>query len=564
MRASQLFLRPIALLVLTLVALAPAARAADGPGPSDAEIARDVDAILSAKFTPGQPGVAAIVVKNGKVVYRKAYGLANLELQTPMRPEMVFEIGSVTKQFTSAAIMLLVEQGKIGLGDDIRKYLPEFPDKGSTITVENLLTHTSGLKDYTEDQGWAKLMRQDLTATEIIAITKDQPLNFPPGTKWLYCNTGYVILGAIIEKVTGASYGDFVQKNIFEPLGMKNTRYATNFGLVANRAYGYSKDGDAIVNAQFLSMSQPHAAGALESTVDDLAIWDAAVASGKLLSKASWDRIFTSYKLPNGDDTHYGYGWLIGQFEGHRVIRHNGGIFGYVSEVFRLPDDHVYVAMLTNTDASGIDTGYVVTKIAAAAAGLPYREPTAVTVDPKVLDQYAGVYKIDETNERVVRRDGDHLTTQRTGGELKAAYPSGKDTFFYKESFTRASFTRDASGKVVAMVMDDSGLKQTAARTNKPLPADRAAVIVDPQVLKTYVGVYELAPGFSLTVTSDGPRLFAQATGQPQFELFASAETEFFLKVVDAQITFVKGPDGTLDHLVLHQAGRDMPAKKVK
>jgi len=439
---------------------------------NDARIANEIDTILTERFSDSQPGAAAIVVKDGRVIYRKGHGLANLELRVPMRPEMVFQVGSITKQFTSAAILMLVEQGKVNLDDDLRTYLPEYPDKGARISIEHLLTHTSGIKSYTDDPKWFAMWRQDMTPAEIIAITQDQPLDFPPGTKFLYNNTGYVILGAVIEKVTGQAYGEFIRNSIFEPLGMTSTRYGTNFDLVLNRAYGYSKDGDKIVNAPFLSMTQPFAAGSIESTVDDLATWEAAVSSRKLLTEASWDRIFTSYKLANGDDTGYGYGWKIGQFEGHRVIRHDGGIPGYLSEVLRMPDDRVYVALLTNSDASGLATGFIATRLASVAAGIPYREPTKVSLDSNVLDQYVGVYRIDETSERVVRRNGDHLTTQRTDGVPLAAYPSGNDDFFYKDSYTRLHFTRDARGKVTGMVMVQGGGSQVAPRTDKPVPPE--------------------------------------------------------------------------------------------
>lgn len=455
-----------------LATLAPTSLCSANERPGDAQVAEEVDAILAEEFKDGLPGAAAIVVTDGRVIFRKGYGLANVELGVPMRPEMVFQVGSVTKQFTSAAILMLVEQGKISLNDDFRHYLPEYPDKGAPITVEHLLTHTSGIKSYTDEPKWLEMWRQDLTPAEIIAITRDQPLDFPPGTKFLYSNSGYVILGAIIEKVTGQTYGEFIRKNIFEPLGMTSSRYATNFGLVPNRAYGYSTDGQAIVNATFLSMTQPFSAGSIESTVDDLAKWDAAVSSGKLLTRASWDRMFTPYILAGGEATNYGYGWDVERFEGRRVYRHSGGIPGYMAEVLRMPDDRIYVALLTNSDASGVSTGFITTRLASAAVGISYREPTLLTLDPQVLDQYVGVYRIDESSERIVRRDGNHITTQRTDGDPLAAYPYGHDEFFYKESYTRLRFTRDASGKVTGMVTTQGGISQTAPRTDKPVPSD--------------------------------------------------------------------------------------------
>jgi D-alanyl-D-alanine carboxypeptidase len=547
---------------LLLCAAAPAAaRAQSAPAPTD--VTAELDAMLAKTFPPDRPGASAIVVKDGKVLYRKAFGLANLELKVPMQPDNVFEIGSVTKQFTSTAVLMLVEQGKLGLGDDVRKYLADFPDKGATITVEHLLTHTSGIPSYTGSAKWMPLWRKEMTPAEIIALTKDDPLEFAPGSRFAYNNTGYVMLGAIIEKVSGVSYAEFVAKHIFEPLGMRHSYYGSAAAVIPNRASGYSPRGGTYRNAEYLSMSQPYAAGSLMSTVDDLAIWDAAVSSGKLLTKASWDRAFAGYKLTSGESTGYGYGWQTDSYEGHAIIRHNGGIFGYVSEVARLPKDGVFVALLTNSDGPAVDTGFIATVLAAAAIGKPYREPVAVAVDAKTLDAYTGVYRIDEKTERAVTRSGDKLVLQRTGRPKVEVLAASPTEFFLPNSFVRFTFETDASGRATRMVMKTSaGAPEVATRTDKPVAAEPVAIAVDPAVLATYAGEYELAPGFVLTVTAEGGQLFAQATGQPRFELFAKSETEFFLKVVDAQVVFVKGASGKAESLVLHQGGRQVPGKR--
>jgi D-alanyl-D-alanine carboxypeptidase len=548
-------------ILITLLAT-PALARAQGTSPAP-DAAAEIDAILAKSFAADRPGAAVVVVKDGQTVYRKGVGLANLELGVPIRPEMVFEIGSVTKQFTSTAILMLAEQGKLSLDDDVRKHLPDFPDKQATITIEHLLTHTSGIPSYTGSPKWLPLWRKDMTPAEIIALTKDEPLEFAPGSRYAYNNTGYVMLGAIIEKLSGMTYADYVRKNIFEPLGMTHSYYGSATALIPNRASGYSRRGDQFVNAEYLSMTQPYAAGSLMSTVDDLALWNAAVSSGKLLSKASWDRAFTPYKLASGTTTGYGYGWQIGVYEGHRVIRHSGGIFGYVSEVARLPEDGVFVAMLTNSDAPPVDTGYVVTKIAAAVLGKPVRDPVAMKVDAATLDAYVGVYKIDERTERVVTRDGETLRMQRSGRPPREIVASSKTEFFLPDTLVRMRFETDSSGRATRMIVKQAdGSEEVAARVDKPVPAPLVEVAVSPEILASYAGEYELSPTFSITVTAEGGKLFGQATGQPKFELFARSETEFFLKVVDARITFVKGASGKVESLVLHQNGRDVPGRR--
>jgi len=551
--------------LILLIAFASPAVAEPTTQHPAAQVVSELDRLLAARFPLDGPGAAVVLVKDGRVIFRKGYGMANLELKNPMQPDMVFEIGSITKQFTSTAILMLVEQGKISLDDDLHKYLPDYPDKGTKISIENLLTHTSGIKSYTNDLKWMSMWRQDMTVQQIIDLTKDDPLEFPPGTKWKYDNTGYILLGAIIEKVSGLSYADYIRKNIFEPLGMKHSYYGSNSAVIPGRASGYSKDGGNWVNARYLSMTQPYAAGSLMSSVDDLAIWDAAISAGKLLSKASWDRAFTPYKLANGDDTHYGYGWSVDAYDGHSIIRHNGGIFGYVSEVARLPNDHVFVALLTNSDGHDFDTGFLATELAAVAIGDPYREPVKVKLDPREFDSYTGVYRNRDQTLGTVRREGDRLFAQRAGLPRLEIFAYSDHEFFFKDSFVRLAFEKDASGNIAALVISrPNGAKERATRTIEPLPSAPVEIKVAPDLLRRYVGDYQLSPGFVLTVTLEGEQLMSQATGQQKVAIFPASDSEFFLKVVNAQISFITDASGHVEKLILHQGGRDTPGPKVK
>jgi CubicO group peptidase (beta-lactamase class C family) len=410
-------------------------------------LAAAVDAIMQ-PFSPDGPGAAVIVVKHGQVLLRSAYGLANLETRTPMRPDMVFEIGSVTKQLTSTAILMLVEEHKLSLDDDIRKYLPEFPDKGVPITIEHLLTHTSGIKDYTSDPKWPSLWRQDLTPAQVVDLVKDAPLDFAPGSRWSYDNTGYTLLGMILEKVSGTTYADFIERRILQPLGLTHTRYGSATTVIPQRAAGYTKGKDGWENAPYLSMAQPYAAGALMSNVDDLARWDAAVAAGKLISPALWARAFADHHLPDGHDTRYGYGWQLGGLDGHPLLHHSGGIPGYSCEVMRLPDDDVYVAVLTNTDTPPIDADDAAARIAEAALNRVHQDPPPIAMSDDALNRYAGVYEISGGDTRTIVRRGSQLFMVRTGGSEKPIYPSASNQFFVKDSFQVLTFHTNASGSV--------------------------------------------------------------------------------------------------------------------
>jgi D-alanyl-D-alanine carboxypeptidase len=543
-------------------AMKPAAPPAAHRAAASAESAA-IDRLFRGAVKPDEPGLAVIVVRKGQPIHRAAYGMANLELGVALKPEDVFRIGSVTKQFTSAAIMMLAEEGKLAVSDPITKFLPDYPTQGKTITVEHLLTHTSGIQSYTDMLKWRGMWRQDMSVTEIVDLFKNEPMKFAPGERWSYNNSGYILLGAILEKASGRKYADFLRERIFGPLGMTNTRYDSTEDLIPRRAAGYGRSGDHFVNALYLSMTQPYAAGALVSTVDDLAKWEAGIAAGRVVKADSLAKIFTPFKLASGASTGYGYGWQIGQYEGRPVQEHGGGIPGFRSHVLRIPSEGVYVAVLSNLAAPEPDPEALARKAAAIAIGKPLVNPAAIPLAAGQLDAYAGRYADVARNRYSVTRDGTRLFVQTEGGTKTEIFLAGNDVFFVKDAFTRFTFQRDASGKYVRLEVDDWGARPPAVRNDTPETA-RTAVTVDPSVLTAYVGDYELMPGFVLTVTLEGDRLMTQATGQPKVEVFPSSPTEFFLKVVDAQITFVKDASGAVTQLILHQGGRDMTAKKIK
>jgi CubicO group peptidase (beta-lactamase class C family) len=548
------------LLALVFAAAAPsAARPAAPP-------AAAIEALLERSFPADRPGAAVIVVKDGRTLYRGGRGMADLEMGVALQPDMVFRLGSITKQFTAVAILMLAEEGKLSLQDPIEKHLPGYPTQGHVTTIEHLLTHTSGIQSYTDMPGWmtTKILAP-MSVEELVDGFKKEPMQFAPGTRWAYNNSAYVLLGAIVEKASGKTYESFVRERIFGPLGMSSSLYDRTEKIVPKRARGYTQQGDEPRNAAYLSMTQPYSAGSLASTVDDLARWDAALYSEQLVKTASLERAWTPYVLKDGKPTGYGYGWGVSKIRGRRAIAHGGGIHGFSTYAVRLPEERVFVAVLCNSDAPAAPPEYLGKKIAAIAVGDPFPEPVAVAVDPAVLARYAGVYRIDEKTKRTVLVEGGRLYTQRSGGERIEARPSSETEFFYERSFSRFRFVLDATGRPTEMLFFPDGADEPehAPRVGDA-PAEREAAKVDPALYDAYVGDYELQPGFVLSVTREGDRLMTQATGQPKVEIFPSSETEFFLKVVDARITFVRGPEGKVDQLVLHQGGRDMPARRVR
>jgi CubicO group peptidase (beta-lactamase class C family) len=518
--------------------------------------------MLTGLYAKDTPGAAVIAVRDGRTVLRKAYGMADLELGVPLQPGMVFRIGSMTKQFTAVAILMLVEEGKVAVSDPITKFLPDYPTGGRTITVEHLLTHTSGIKSYTDMDDFLANMRKDYTVKELIDHFKSQPMEFEPGEKYQYDNSGYFLLGAIVEKASGMGYEAFLKKRIFDVVGMPRTSVESTSRIIPGRARGYSKTGDTWTNADWLSMTQPYSAGALVSTVDDLAKWDAALYTGKLLRPETLQLGFTPHRLKDGKPIDYGYGWQPGTWEGFTVIQHGGGINGFVSMGVRVPERKVYVAVLSNRTAEPFPFP-VAQRIASYLLDKPW-EPKKVAVPETTLRDYPGVYRIDEKRTFTVTLDGGRLYTQPSGGQKAEALPLSESEFFYEGSMDRLRFERDAGGKVAGLVrLGFGGTPERCSRTAEA-PVERKEARLSPERLQRCVGRYELVPGFVLEVTREGDRLFSQATGQPKVEIFAESEKDFFLKVVDAQLTFQLEGTGPAKSLVLHQGGHDHPARRLE
>ncbi len=560
------WLIPLFFLGFVLGQAIPATHADRISGPvSDKELASQIDKLLSDVYKPDGPGAAILVKKQGKVILRKGYGLANLELNVPVEPDMIFRLGSVTKQFTAVAILILAEEGKLSLQDEITRFLPDYPTQGKKITVEHLLTHTSGVKSYTDLPEWLPLQRKDMTVAEIIDLAKDKPVEFAPGGRWKYCNSGYILLGAIIEKVSGKTYADFLQDRIFGPLGLKSSCYDSTSRIIPRRASGYSKGNSGFENASYLSMSQPYAAGSLASSVDDLAAWTEALLSGKLIKRETLERAFTSCKLRDGLDTKYGYGWCISDYEGHRLIEHGGGINGFLSYALFFPEDQVFVALLTNSAVSDLQPEPLAFRAGCLTLGIPYKEPTPISLSEKELEPFIGVYADAQGEELYITRQGSKLFAQNAGGDKSEIRPVSATEFFVTAISARIQFLKDTKGAVTALkLIARIGPVQSYLKTDKPFPAERKEIKLDPALYDRYVGEYELAPGFSVVITKEDGKLMGQATGQPKVELFPEAETKFFLKVVDGQVEFVKDDSGEIAGLILVQGGQRLPGKKIK
>lgn len=551
-----------AVCVAALVLLgAPAVHAQEAAGAVQAaqSLEARLDATVGANYKPGEPGATVIVVKDGKTLLRKAYGVADTAGMKPMDAGMVLRLGSITKQFTAVAILMLAEEGKLALTDDITRFFPDYPTKGKKITVEHLLTHTSGIASYTSRTDYPLTMGRDVTPAQMIDSFKNDPLDFEPGTAYRYNNSGYFLLGAIIEKVSGMPYAKFVEQRIFVPLGMKDTAYEGYERSKTAHAAGHTQGAQGYEHSTPLSMSQPYAAGSLVSSVDDLARWDAAVSQGKLLKPASWKRAFTPYTLADGKSTGYGYGWQVGSLQGAPVVSHGGSINGFSTYALRLPEQKVFVAVLSNADGGVANPGVVASKAAALAMGKPFREFREIALDAATLDRYVGVYEVEKGVTRSFRREGEVLVMQRSGRSpmrLKAFSPNG---FYLPDGYDWFEFVLDDKGRAASVNQYFDGKEMKQPRIGDA-PAARTVVKIANEAYDKRVGRYQLAPGFILELSREGDRYYAQATGQGKLEIFAASDTVFFARAVDAEVRF-DGSDSS--QLVLHQNGQQIKAPRL-
>ena len=504
---------------------------------------------------------SVLVAQGDKVVFEKGYGAANLEWDIPNSSVTKFRIGSMTKQFTAASILLLEERGKLKTDDLVKKYIPDAPAAWDKITIYNLLTHTSGIPSFTSFPDYHSSEATPTTPDALVARFRDKPLEFQPGEKWNYSNSGYVLLGYLLEKISGQSYADFVSENIFKPLAMKDSGYDSSSAIVLHRASGYSPGPNGPVNSGYIDMSIPFSAGALYSTTRDLLLWEQGLYGDKVLSAASLKKMTTSFK------ENYGCGLMIHTVNGHLEFEHGGGIEGFNTEMAFYPDDKLTIIVLGNLNGGA--PGDIAAKLGAVAHGekvVLQSERKEIQAPRAVLAKYVGNYELAPGIFIAMSLDGDRLFTQLTGQPKFEVFSESETTFFLKVVDAQLTFETDSQGKVTDVVLHQNGMDQTAKRTEAgpPPPREHKAVAIDPKILDGYVGSYELAPNFILTVTREGDHLFTQATGQAKFEVFPESDRDFFLKVVDAQITFETDSQGRATDLILHQNGRDQKAKRVQ
>jgi CubicO group peptidase (beta-lactamase class C family) len=464
---------------------------------------------------------SVLVARDSQVLFSKGYGSADLEWDVPNAPNTKFRLGSVTKQFTAASILLLEERGKLSVSDPVKKYMPDAPAAWDKITIFHVLTHTSGIPNFTSFPEYPKLEPFATTAAQLVALFRGKPLDFEPGEKWNYSNSGYVLLTYLIEKITGGSYETFVRENIFMPLGMKDSGYDSNSAVISHRASGYVPvpGRNQFENAGFVHMTIPQGAGGLYSTTEDLLKWEQGLFGGKLLKAASLEKMTTPFKQ------NYAFGLQVNTVSGRKMIDHSGGIEGFNTQLAYYPGDKLTVVVLGNVN--GAAPTQIATQLAAIAHGenvLLQTERKEITVDPKILAHYVGAYQMAPGVNMLVTLDGNQVSAQLGNQQPAPIFPQSETMFFAKVVDAQFEFAKlDASGVPGQLILhqngrdqpadrlSDAGFKQAAVEAKQIADATAAAI-------KRYKDQTQ-DPRTEAALRRDIDEL---RLGQPKFELMSS------------------------------------------
>jgi CubicO group peptidase (beta-lactamase class C family) len=552
---SRYFILPA--LISLLCNMVFTARAADSPNVAALE------SILAKRLPASGPGEVVLVARDGHLLFSHGYGLADREKQIPATPQTRFRIGSVTKQFTAAAILHLAQEGKLSIDDPLSKYFPDYPG-GNKITLRHLLTHTSGLHNYLAHPDFFARVTKPIAPADLIAWFQDDPPDFPPGEQFSYCNTGYVLLGQIVAKVSGLPLGDYLQKQFFGPLGMHDTGTWHNATPTDHAAKGYSFVEKQLKPALDWDMSWAGGAGELYSTADDLWRWTEALQGGRVLSPEGLKDMVTEITVPKKETLmfRYGMGLYHTDIGGLPAIGHNGGLNGFLSEVMWFPDQKVTVVVLSNamppppgttpTDIVPIAArAFLGTEMAAHA---PRIDPT---VNPKIYSDYVGRYDYKSAIQEITTENG-HIFAQLTGQDKFEIFPSAPDAFFFKVVEASMVFERDKNGIVTGVVHTQGELTFTA-----PKLSEKDSPVLSNKALDAFAGQYLYGPFTVLTITRRGNQLYAQLTGQHEAPIFPKSDHEFYWKIVPASVEFIRGADGKVTGAIHHQNGTTLNAPKL-
>jgi CubicO group peptidase (beta-lactamase class C family) len=520
----------------------------------DDDISKRIDEIVRFRVDNKEFTGSVLVARGDQIIINKGYGLANREWSIPNAPTTKYRIGSVTKQFTAAAILLLEEQGKLKVEDPVKTHWPEAPPAWDKVTIFHLLTHTSGIPSVTSLPDFETWRLLDSTAEKTTAYVRDKPLEFPPGSQFHYSNSGYILLGFLIERISGQSYGDFLREKIFTPLNMKDSGVDSNIAIIERRAAGYSPGKDGPENTSYTNMTFPHGAGALYSTTEDLLRWNQGLFGGKLLSPESLKKMTTPFK----DD--YGFGLGIVKDKDRNSISHSGGIQGFNTNLTYYPDEKLTIAVLANLNGDTPDQ--LARQLSAVLHGdtivLP-SERVEIKVSEDSLKKFAGLYELSPDTNAIISVSNGKLSTQLGSEDPEELLAESPTRFFSRSIDGQIEFEQDAQGAVTGLTLQLDGEKHPAKRLQ-----ERVEVKLPAEVLNRYAGTYRFETGLEVVMTVEDGRLMAKPQDQqPKDTLYAEAEDHFFSRSFNAQVEFLKNKDGQTTGLIFHKGGEHTRAPRL-
>lgn len=476
---------------------------------------RAIDSMINATYKADEPGAAVLLAQYGKILLRKGYGMANMELQVPVSPSHVFGIGTLSIYFTAVAILILQEQGKLDIKDDIRKYIPGYNTHGKIITIENLLTHTCGIPGFREYVAYGVKDKLEESRYAGLQFSEEQPLLFDPGTNWSYSLPGYGLLSLIVEKISGQLFSEFIQQQIFDKLGMTQTYFGKKAviplkttGYIYNPARKIYERYEEGIYIQYTAIG----AGSILSTVDDLYRWHIGLRDGKLISQASLKKALTSHILPNGLDVHYGYGRNINRINGQLFVEHGGVMPNYLSDEWQMPEQNIYFVILSNQRKNSRTPPLIANMVAALIIGF---NPTTTIKKPgsSELIKLAGVYETSAAGTRLQKNytkaesvhwiavaEEGKLFVKRTGVPKTELIPFDDSTWYLESNpFSRFIFRKDASGNSTGLtstgIFTQSGPPRFAKKITSIVPPLPSIVLIDSIPFRVYTGIFQQPDG---------------------------------------------------------------------
>lgn len=534
----------------------------DIPNPSFEKL---VDNIFKDYKAGSTTGVSVLVSKNGEIVYEKGFGSADIGNNVPVTPDTKFRIGSITKQFTASAILKLREEGKLSLDDKLSKYIPDFP-RGDEVTIRHLLTHTSGIHSYTNRTDNMALAALPVSIASLVDTIKSSPYDFSPGEQYMYNNSGFVLLGYIVEKISGKNLADFLDETFFKPLGMSSTGIYKTSQVLENEAYGYGYNDGKIEKAAYMDMSWAAGAGAIYSTTKDLYKWNEAIFNGKVLKEESLKEAFSKTVLNNGKTVDYGFGWGLGELRGMKLISHGGAVFGFLADLERQPDTKVNIIVLSNaappkseTDVPGACSQLIAEYLLWPGMKAQASFDSQQQLDANSLQSFTGRYNYGQGAVLIVSVEGNQLMAAMTGQAAFPIYSTGKDEFAWKVVEASIRFVRDEKGNVVKAIHNQGGQVIEAMKLEELTP-----VKASPGLFDKYTGKYEIPGGYTVNITRSGDQLFFQYMSMPPYELLPLSETEYFSREINFRLNFHLGEAGNADSIKLKVDSSDMEAKRVE